>query len=75
MISKEIFNLDWINQISAKNLNDKEIIRFKEPMQVKDWIIKNPLHTKLNKLKKSNPEAFFYWYQVYLLERKIISNG
>jgi len=25
------------------------------------------MNTKLNKLKKSNPEAFFYWYKIYEL--------
>jgi len=24
-------------------------------------------NTKLNKFKKSNPEAFFYWYKIYEL--------
>jgi hypothetical protein len=27
-----------------------------------------PYSTCLNKLKKSNAEAFFYWHQVYLLD-------
>ncbi|MBP93061.1 MAG: hypothetical protein CMC55_02960 [Flavobacteriaceae bacterium] len=35
---------------------------FKSPSQVKDWVIENQQFQKLNKLKKSNPEAFFYWY-------------
>jgi len=26
------------------------------------------MNTKLNRLKKSNPEAFFYWYKIYELE-------
>ncbi|HQO10443.1 MAG TPA: nucleotidyl transferase AbiEii/AbiGii toxin family protein [Clostridiales bacterium] len=46
-------------------LNKTEIIRFNDPMQIKDWIIDDPEMNKLNKLKKTNPEAFFYWYQVY----------
>ncbi|WP_169817271.1 nucleotidyl transferase AbiEii/AbiGii toxin family protein [Gelidibacter algens] len=37
---------------------------FKNPSQVKDWMIENQQFNKLNKLKKSNPEAFFYWYIV-----------
>jgi hypothetical protein len=40
---------------------------FKDPLELKDWLIAEPMNTKLNKLKKSNPEAFFYWYKIYEL--------
>jgi len=33
-----------------------------EPLR--DAVIKEPLNTKLNKLKKSNIEAFFYWNEI-----------
>ena len=42
--------------------------KFQDAGQIKDWVIDQAFNSKLNKLKKSNPEAFFYWYQVYLLE-------
>ncbi|MDR0294823.1 MAG: nucleotidyl transferase AbiEii/AbiGii toxin family protein [Prevotellaceae bacterium] len=42
--------------------------KFDNLQQLKDWTIGSPLNTKLNKLKKSNPEAFFYWYKIYELE-------
>jgi len=42
-----------------------EIEKFDNPQQLKDWTIKEPMNTKLNRLKKSNPEAFFYWYKIY----------
>jgi predicted nucleotidyltransferase component of viral defense system len=45
------------------------LTRFENAEQVIEWHIEAPLDTKLNKLKKTNPEAFFYWYQVYLLRR------
>ncbi len=32
--------------------------------QLRDAVIKEPLKTKLNKLKKSNIEAFFYWNEI-----------
>jgi len=38
-----------------------KIERFNQPLEVKDWLIEDPKFNKLNKLKKSNPEAFFYW--------------
>lgn len=45
--------------------NDKlsSLEKFENPLQIKDWLIENQEFNKLNKLKKSNPEAFFYWYK------------
>ena len=31
--------------------------------ELENWLIENPTYNKLNKLKKTNPEAFFYWYK------------
>lgn len=47
--------------------NAEDIIKFENPNEMKNWLISEPLNTKLNKLKKSNPEAFFYWYKIYEL--------
>jgi predicted nucleotidyltransferase component of viral defense system len=44
--------------------------KFKDPLQIQDWIIEQSFCTRLNKLKKSNPEAFFYWYKTYKLTTK-----
>ncbi|HEY8657484.1 MAG TPA: nucleotidyl transferase AbiEii/AbiGii toxin family protein [Hanamia sp.] len=41
--------------------------RFNNPQEVADAIIEQPHNTKLNKLKKSNVEAFFYWWKATLL--------
>ncbi len=49
-------------------LNAKTIAKFENPLQIKDWQIDGPLNIKMNKLKKSNPEAFFYWYKIYELK-------
>lgn len=48
----------------------KEFYKFKDPKEISDWIIEQPFETRLNKLKKSNPEAFFYWYKTYELLSK-----
>lgn len=40
-----------------------KIERFKNPLQIKNWIIEDQEYNKLNKLKKNNPEAFYYWYK------------
>jgi len=41
--------------------------RYSPEIDMREWIIQTPFVTKLNKLKKSSPESFFYWYQVYQL--------
>ncbi len=51
--------------------DSNNIEKFKNPLQIAEWKIKQPFYTKLNKLKKSNPEAFFYWYKIYELEKRI----
>lgn len=51
------------------HLNARKIAKFENPLQLKDWQIDEPLNNKLNKLKKSNPEAFFYWYKIYELKK------
>lgn len=43
-----------------------KIENFKNPLEIKDWLIEDPQYNKLNKLKKSNPEAFYYWYKVII---------
>ncbi len=43
------------------------IQKYSYPQLMSDWLIRTPLNTKLNKLKKSNPEAFFYWYKIFEL--------
>ncbi len=47
--------------------NASKVEKYKDPSQMNDWLITEPLSNKLNKLKKSNPEAFFYWYKIYEL--------
>lgn len=42
--------------------------KFGNPLEMKDWFIDEPLNNKLNKLKKSNPEAFFYWHKIFELK-------
>jgi len=69
------FSIDEAITASAKvayltrllNNNSASIIeKFSTPLAIKDWLIENPMYSKLNKLKKSNPEAFFYWYNSFI---------
>jgi len=50
--------------ISIKG-NSNKIEKYNNPLDMKDWVIKEPMNTKLNRLKKSNPEAFFYLYNIF----------
>lgn len=43
--------------------------KYKDIEQVKDLTIDQSFNSKLNKLKKGNPEAFYYWYQIFLLKQ------
>lgn len=43
--------------------DQKTFEKFEDPQQVADAVIEQPHNTKLNKLKKSSPEAFFYWWK------------
>lgn len=49
-----------------------KIKRFKNPLEIKDWLIEDLQYNKLNKLKKNNPEAFYYWYNALLIVNKDI---
>jgi len=53
--------------VTAIRYNQKSLEKYNNPLQMKEWKIINPLWSRLNRLKKSNPEAFFYWYKIYLL--------
>ena len=47
--------------------NATTIDKYDANIDVRNWTISAPLNTKLNKLKKTNTEAFYYWYKVFNL--------
>ena len=55
---------------SLVQAGERKIERFTDPMEVADWQIEQPFNTRLNKLKKSSPEAFFYWFHSIQLKAK-----
>ena len=64
-VEKAILHASKAAYLSAMILHDAKVVElFKDPMELKDWLIAEPMNTKLNKMKKSNPEAFFYWYKI-----------
>ncbi len=67
-LEKAILHASKAAYLSALILYDaKAVEKFTDPLELKDWLIEEPMNTKLNKFKKSNPEAFFYWYKIYEL--------
>lgn len=46
----------------------KKFHRFTAPTEIAPFTISHADYTSLNKLKKINPEAFFYWYHTSLLK-------
>lgn len=43
------------------------IERYNNQIDMSKWVIEQPSNTKLNKLKKTNPVAFYYWFKYYSL--------
>lgn len=41
----------------------KDIKKFTDPAEIGDWEIEQPFNTRPNRFKRTNPEAFFYWFQ------------
>lgn len=50
-------------------MDQKIFEKFKDPKQVAEAVIEQPHSTKLNKLKKSSQEAFFYWWKATQLSK------
>lgn len=71
-IFSESFNLDTAVVYAAKaaclaaavKCGAALIERFDKSVDMSKWTIQPPMDTKLNKIKKSKPEAFFYLWQM-----------
>lgn len=67
-IEKAIIHASKAAYLSTLIKYDVDTIeKFTNPLEMKNWLIDEPINNKLNKLKKSNPEAFFYWCKIYEL--------
>jgi predicted nucleotidyltransferase component of viral defense system len=70
-IDKAIANASRIAHLTRLLLGDEKIIsRYGDVAQVKDWSIEDQSMNKLNKLKKINPEAYYYWYTIITMQSK-----
>jgi hypothetical protein len=67
-LEKAILHATKTAYISTLLTHDASFIeKFNDPLITKDWFIVDPNYSKLNKLKKHNPEAFYYWYKIFQL--------
>lgn len=67
-IEKAITHASKAAYIASLIMNNADAIeRFENPDQIKEYLISEPMNNRLNKLKRSNPEAFYYWYKIYEL--------
>lgn len=65
-LEKAITHATKAAYLAAILKHDVDVIeRFDPSINMRDWIIEQPMNTRVNKLKKSNPESFFYWYKIY----------
>lgn len=70
-LEKAIIQASKAAYIATLIKHDAELIeKYGNPLQMKDWVIGEPMNSKLNQLKKSNPEAFYYWYKIFELKHR-----
>ncbi|MEA5045311.1 MAG: nucleotidyl transferase AbiEii/AbiGii toxin family protein [Petrimonas sp.] len=75
-IDRAITNASKAAYLSVLIANGETILAHFNPQNVeplRDAVIKEPLNTKLNKLKKSNIEAFFYWNEIGKMFSRILN--
>jgi len=59
----------YLATLITNNMTEVEHFDKEKITDLQDKTIESPLPTKLNKLKKSNTEAFFYWWKVFEIEK------
>lgn len=55
----------YISALISNNLTEIEHFDKNDIQELQNVIIEKPLPTKLNKLKRNNIEAFFYWWKTF----------
>lgn len=66
-IEKAIVHASQTAYLTALMKTSTDLERYNNKIDMTTWIIEQPNNTKLNKLKKTNPEAFYYWFKYYTL--------
>jgi hypothetical protein len=71
LIEKAIVHASRTAYLIALIKTETAIERFDNKIDMSTWQIEQPNNTKLNKHKKSNTEAFFYWFKYYSLVNEV----
>jgi len=71
LIEKAIVHAARTAYLIALIKTETAIERFDNKTDMTTWQIEQPNNTRLNKLKKSNPEAFCYWFRYYSLVQEV----
>lgn len=66
-IDEAILNSAKAAYLSKLLLTDSKKLERFDGEDLSDWLIEDPEFNKLNKIKKTSPEGFYYWYQAVAL--------
>lgn len=58
----------YLIELVKRGITDKQT--FNPQTDMRDWLVSQPFDTRINRIKKSSPEAFFYLYQMLQLQQK-----
>ena len=58
----------YLSKLLSKGINEIRHYSQDNLSELATQVIQLPLPTKLNKLKKTHPEAFFYWNEIQLID-------
>lgn len=58
----------YLIELVKQGINDKKL--FNPGIDMRDWQVKQPVDTRINRIKKTSPEGFFYLYQMVLLQQQ-----
>ncbi|MCK5816538.1 MAG: nucleotidyl transferase AbiEii/AbiGii toxin family protein [Candidatus Marinimicrobia bacterium] len=71
-IYSESFNIEKAKIMASKAAylvfciknGSKNLEKYSSPDELKDWSIDDPTFGKIQRLKRTNPEAYYYWYKI-----------
>lgn len=58
----------YLSRLIAKGINEVHHFTADGLNELSSQVLQQPLPTKLNKLKKTHPEAFFYWNEIQTID-------
>jgi len=58
----------YLIELVKQGVNEKKL--FNPGINMRDWQVKQPVDTRINRIKKTSPEGFFYLYQMVILQQQ-----